>query len=205
VQILSGFVHSFVYVDYGIKIKALEAELAQGFAGYNLVGIRSLSRADLEPAGWVRRFWPTPDELGTRVGPEMDPSAAYALWTVFERNADRDDDWGAERFSLLFLYADGAAAYEPLFRARQLAPSMVCMIQPGTGFGGNWTDFYCPTAFFHRVVMSAPGPYPAYIMTGGPGPPSKESPWPEFDRLVGEETERGKARMWGLKGYGDAV
>lgn len=200
VRLLSGFIHSFVYVDYGVKLAELEQKL-DGFSGYRRLGKCHLQPDDLTPSGWRPKFKPTASEAGrlqqTMAMMRVDPNAAYALWLVYERNKDRSPSWGADRFSLLFLYADSVAAYEPLYRARGLAPKVVCMIRPGTGFGGNWADFRDPDGTFHRVVMAPPEPHPRWIITDRPKHDRQipeVAPWPEFNTLVGTEA-RGDTRV----------
>ncbi len=50
VQFLGGFIHSFVYVDYGEEESAVNAEMQQpGFLGYHLAGRKRLNERDLAP------------------------------------------------------------------------------------------------------------------------------------------------------------
>jgi len=53
VQFLGGFTHSFIYVDYGMEERVVDAEVqVPGFLGYHLVGRKCLSERDLAPNGW---------------------------------------------------------------------------------------------------------------------------------------------------------
>lgn len=151
VQFLGGLIHSFIYVDYGTEARAVDAEVqAPGFLGYPLVGSKRLIERDLAPKGWhpqvpsqfreqVCRF----TEIQTR-GFVRSP---FATWYIFDRDNDRDKDHGPLRFSLVYLCADGVAAYQALYGQNHTAPEVLAVIQPGTGFGGNYTDFRDPDGF----------------------------------------------------------
>ena len=43
---------------------------------------------------------------------DVDP---YCFMEIYERNDDKGEDWGAERFAVTFLFADGIATYYHLF------------------------------------------------------------------------------------------
>ena len=66
-------------------------------------------------------------------------STTVAHWVVFERNADRGEEHGPERFSLLFVCGEGLATFPQLYCSRGRAPKMLCFIQCW-GFAGNWTN-----------------------------------------------------------------
>ena len=87
--------------------------------GYHVLGHRSLRRDEYIPADWhlemvspearpepmaSPHYWDS--FLGTKDGP-----AHFAHWVVFERNADRGEEHGPERFSLLFVCGEGLATF----------------------------------------------------------------------------------------------
>ena len=59
---------------------------------------------------------------------------------IFERNADKDDSWGAERLAVMFLLADGIKAYEQLFVNQYKKAPWLFLLQDH-GFGGNYDMF----------------------------------------------------------------
>ena len=59
---------------------------------------------------------------------------------VFERNADKDDSWGAERLAVTFLLADGINAYEQLFVSQYKKAPWIFLLQDH-GFGGSYDRF----------------------------------------------------------------
>jgi len=42
---------------------------------------------------------------------------------------------------------------------------MLCIIQPGAAFGGNWTDFEQEEGFFHKLIQKRE--MPRYLLHGG--------------------------------------
>lgn len=157
VQFLGGFIHSFIYVDYGVTPDQLETERQQnGFDGYRLVGRKSLTVHDLAPNGWQPVV---PDQyrgdLDTFLQRHENGAvqAPFAFWYIFERDDARDETHGPRRFSLVYIAADGIATYQALYWQNAMPPEVLTIIRPGAGFGGNYTDFTYPDRFFAWTVL----------------------------------------------------
>jgi hypothetical protein len=186
VRVLGGNVLSFVYVDYGIPADLLKAALIHGFRGYRMVATRQVREDELVPHGWRPKL-PMPED--------GDPESRYrrlewnpfCIWSVFERLDRFDASHGPERFSLLYLSADGAAAFQALYGGNECCPLAVAVIQPGhLMFGGNWTDFTDPEKIFCRSVLDNAAGRPDILLFGGYGNRNRyRSPcWPDYARLV---------------------
>lgn len=185
VMYLVGNILSFIYVDYGYTRDRLEKELKEnGFRGYNVLASRSVMKRELTPHGWR----PVPPDAS-----EDDPSREidwikepYCVWSVLERRESVSDRNRPARFSLLYLCADGVAAFQALYVANSAVPKAVAIIQPGHGFGRNWTDFKDRGGVFARSVMDNPNGQPELLLDGGMGPRDfyREPCWPEYGQLV---------------------
>ena len=165
VQFLGQYIHSFIYVDYGRSINRLKEELASQdgcFLGYEILGQRSVNQHELTPNGWRIEVMPQPHER-----PRALSLIPYCEWFVFQRKDEYDEEHGPDRFSLIYLSADGSAAYQALFR--EITPRAVAIIQPGTGFGGNYTDFCDPNALFARSIRATGSAMPEILLNGGIG------------------------------------
>ena len=170
-EMLSLYAPSFVHVDYSYTESEVRAQLQapQSFAGYELVGLRSVSKTELTPLGWRPSFH---DPKGHRGLPaSAHPSNSFALWAVYARKSTRGPQYGAERFSLLHLHAEGVAAYDALYRGNGAQARFLAIIRPSEGYGDNWTRFTEPGNFLHQVVMGYPQGPPAYLLYGGGGRP----------------------------------
>lgn len=111
----------------------------------------------------------------------------FCEWLVFQRKDEYDESHGARRFSLLYLCADGVAAFQALYVQYGVSPAAIAIIQPGTGFGGNWTDFTDPNKILARTVMENPAGRPAYLLYGGSGGLHfyQEPCWPAYSQGLG--------------------
>jgi len=72
------------------------------------------------------------------------------------------------------------AAYQALYWQNHTAPVVLAIIQPGHGFGGNYTDFTDPNGFFAWVILKGNGQHlPEYLVFGGLGEHDTQAFWPE--------------------------
>jgi hypothetical protein len=127
--------HCFVFADYGITRDHVLGELGEAghpFAGYVSVGRTELSQLDLTPNGWEPHIQPKGGPLG--------PEGPYALIGILERRPGFDDAHGPKRLAIMFLCADGVAAYDALFCQAKAKPPFAIVLQDH-GYGGNWTWF----------------------------------------------------------------
>jgi hypothetical protein len=179
VKYLGGNFHSFVYVDYGIGRDRLVQNL-DGFRGYQLVAFRDVTRGELIPNGWKQQYV-RPSQCNLRHIMSLN-SAPFGMWSIHERTKEYGPDHGPDRFSLLFIGGDGVATFQALYHGNQVTPAVVAVIQPGTGFGCNWTNFEDPRDIFARSVSENPAGIPEYLLFGGWGEgESYQRPcWPEY-------------------------
>ena len=186
VQYLAGSILSFVYVDYGIRRDEFRRELESvGFKGYRLVTLRSVSEGELAPRGWP--------SIQCSLG-DGDPESHrdwikpfYCDWAVLQRCAGYADEHGPDRFSYLFVCADGVAAFQALYVQNLAAPRAIAIIQPGAGFGMNWTDFADPEKILGRTVLGNASGRPRLLLNGGRGGRGLDNArpwWPGYESPV---------------------
>lgn len=204
VKYFAGNIHSFVYADYGhSEEEFLQALANSGFLGYEPIATRSVTAHELN--------WP---ELPNHLNEASDEDSLelykkfgwikvpFCSWTVFQRCDDRPPSHGPARFSLLYLCADGAAAYQALYVANALAPMAIAVIQPGHAFGCNWTNFEDPQQILARTVATNPAGKPELLLYGGIGSRDcyRKPCWPEYDELVYflDKHDRGSIGLWHL-------
>lgn len=187
VRYLAGNVLSFIFVDYGRSEEELTAELIDPrnrFRGYELVARRSVTERELAPQGWTPSL-PTPaDGEPSRCRDWMKPP--FCSWSILQRVNGVPPSHGPRRFSLLYLCADGVAAFQALYVANRESPAVVAVIQPGHGFGANWTNYEDPEQILARSVLQNPAGKPAFLLFGGIGPrTSYQRPcWPDYADFV---------------------
>ncbi|MDQ1314622.1 MAG: hypothetical protein QG662_731 [Pseudomonadota bacterium] len=180
---LAGNIHSFIYADYGHERDEFDRALHdEGFRGYEILAEREVTEQELAPHGWR----PIPPSLYEGRPKASDCKAPFCLWVVLQRLADMPPSHGPERFSLLYLCADGAAAFQALYVANKLAPRAIAIIQPGHGFGGNYTDFTDPERILARSVLGNPAGAPRLLLYGGwfERKLYREPCWPGYRELI---------------------
>jgi hypothetical protein len=180
VQFLGGFIQSFFYVDYGVQERDLE-EAVHGFLGYRVAGRKHLREVDLAPNGWSPRIPPQCDmsrlEQLRAMGFLKKP---FADWYVFDRESHLGKDHGPKRFSLVYICGDGVATYQALYWPNKIAPKVLAIIQPGAGFGGNYTDFRDPEGCLAWTVLQGNGEHvPEYLVYGGLLLDYTQACWPD--------------------------
>ena len=178
VKYLAGNIFSFIYVDYGSDHdEFMNALGSPGFRGYNRIATRSVTEKELTPKGW--HPMPPTHSDGDPSRYHMKRSDKYqniirdyikkpfCSWSIFQRSENFTSDHGPSRFSLLYLCADGVAAFQALYVTNSIAPKAVAVISPGTGFGLNWTDFEDPYGILARSVLGNPAGPPEILLYGG--------------------------------------
>ena len=195
VQYLAGNVYSFLYVDYGVSREEFLREIHHpryGFRGYHIIHQQRIAENQLTPHGWTVKIWPE-RTLQTDLGRFMNMlrdgyiKPPFCEWVIFERDNDRDESHGPRRFSFLHLGADGVAAYQAIYLSNNIRPKIIAIIQPGTGFGFNWTDFRDENEIFARSVFHNENLLPDYIIHGWWGGGRDSGPiWSKYSRKVRE-------------------
>ena len=165
---------SHIMVDYHEDRTHLLAALPS-IRGYHVHSHRPLAKEELIPNGWQCPVL-TAEELRKMEGSLCFMKEPFAEWVLLERDADMDAAHGPERMSLIYICGDGAATYHALYCTQQIAPTLVAIIQPGHGFGFNYTNFFDPHALFHRIVAQNPAGMPQWLVFG----PFPEEPWPGY-------------------------
>lgn len=207
VRYLGNAIHSFIYAEYGHSEDRLIQELAtNGFRGYRPILERSVRLEELLPPGKSLGDLQRGALTELRTGQSRHPSRGsvtatpFARWFIFEREPTASPDHGPERFSLLFLAGDGVSSYYALYNANRLRPRALAIIQPGAGFGGNWTHFDDPNADLARVVEANPAGSPEYLLAGGNNTAANTGGtacWPVYDTFC-EWLVNGHERTVGL-------
>jgi len=191
---------SFIYADYATGEKAFN-EAQNSFLGYHVLGSRNVKHSELTPNGWLPQFPPNFNLLRYRLF--KDTWLPFITWTVYERDDDRAEEHGPKRFSLLYIGGEGVATYQALYWSNSTSPKALAIIQPGTGFGLNWTDFRDKNGALAWVVRSNPAKQPDTIYYGGYSKGYDDFAWEHFaqDRIITPYYHGfgGEVRIWKKK------
>ena len=197
IRLLGGNYYSFIYVDYGVNEIKLLNELHE-IRGYRPLFVRDVMQHELTPHGWVERIPKGLDQREFRRPPSGWIKPPFAKWVVLERTPGFDDQHGPTRLSLLYICGEGVATFQALYYSMETFPDLVCVIQPGTGFGGNWTNFCDEKQIFARTVAENYAGHPRYLMHGWSQGHAKDSCWPNSYPREVARMNHGLA-IWGKK------
>ncbi|HOC02980.1 MAG TPA: hypothetical protein P5065_00665 [Candidatus Ratteibacteria bacterium] len=174
VRYLGGYVYSFIYVDYGLEYDEVSNSLEDynhGFRGYRILTRRDVRKEELIPQGWspILPNRCIDGDLRKTINFIKKPFALVHL----QKRKNFDEEDGPSYFSFLFIGGDGVATFQVLYHGNKCSPDVVTIIQPGTGFGGNWTNFQDPEMIFAQSVLQNSYGRPSYLLYGGWGTKKK--------------------------------
>lgn len=136
---MSHGVHCFLYVDYLETREHIVRELAvNGFRGYHSIGRIDFSEEDMYPHG--HHQLDVDIDLSGRISSIIPGAKPYCFLEILERDADKNDSWGAERLAVTFLFADGIMTYYDLF-SREYGKAPWILLLQNHGYRGNWDRF----------------------------------------------------------------
>lgn len=170
-------INNYVYADYGIEEQRLVRHI-DSFLGYYLADSNALSSADLGfDLSQITSSCQGHDKEMVDIHSTKKP---FARLSVYEREMDFGPEHGPDSFNLLFLGVEGVTVYENLYLANGIVPKAMAIIQPGTGYGGNWTDFRNPSAPLCLTVKKSKT-MPESFFYGGIGDFSYDDlEWPRY-------------------------
>jgi hypothetical protein len=110
------------------------------FLGYHTLAQIRLAESDLAPHGWVPHIRPGEVDQDSYwfVRDDFRP---FGLFEILQRDEHRDEQHGPERLAILFLGADGIAAYDALFCQEPRDSTPFAVVLQDHGFGGNYSRF----------------------------------------------------------------
>lgn len=190
-------ISSFVYCDYAVGQRAFN-QMQDTFTGYHVLHSREISPTELTPNRWQPQI---PPNFNRRAYEHWKNEwKAFCKWTVYERDHLRGPQHGPTRFSLLYIGGEGVATYQALYWSNKTAPKALAIIQPGTGFGLNWTDFREKGAPLNWVVCNNPiGQQPGIVYYGGIGKNYDNFNWDGYQRsrvIHNYYGPRGEVGVW---------
>lgn len=171
---------SFIYCDYGVDEEKLMGQI-NTFRGYRLFASRAVNPMDLIPNGWVPQYPPNFDFERYR---QYEAHWQHFIqWFVYERCEEMRDNHGPKRFSLLYCGGEGVATYQALYWTNNACAKALAIIQPGHGFGLNWTNFFDADGKLAWVINNNPNGIPEVIYYGGGGGGYDDFGWEGYESV----------------------
>jgi len=202
VKHFSNQYQSFVMCDYAQGFDAFSKEVNH-FKGYQIVGQRALVEKELIPNGWDMQI-PPGVHLEEYLQYQSSFKTPFAHWAVYERLPEYDESHGVKRFSLLYIGGEGVATYQALYWSNKQTAKALAIVQPGTGFGLNYTDFRDSNKPLGWVVLQNTSGTPDTIIYGGIGNEYSDLNWQDYkitETIISPyynipDHPKGKATIW---------
>ncbi|MEN6528204.1 MAG: hypothetical protein ABFD65_17120, partial [Candidatus Polarisedimenticolia bacterium] len=170
--------------DYGVSQKELEKDLDDAelrFRGYHTLARLQLSEKDLVPDRWTPHV--RPNEVSERMR-DFVFTEPFGFLEVLERDPGLDESHGARRLAILFLGADGIAAYDALFCQGLGHAAPFAVVLQDHGFGGNY-DRFGGDGLLERIALKC-DVVPRYLLVA-----DDTAPWTGFERVPYVDGEPG--------------
>lgn len=186
--------HAFIQVDYGVSRQQLEAQLADpGVDGYQTLRRLSLEGGAFAPDGWIphvrSRVAAIPGrEQHVLLESRNENPEAYAFLEVLQRQPSHGEAQGPARLAVLYLSADGVAAYDAFYCQKYPAQNPFAVVLQDQFFGGNNYTKFGEGGLLAELALRC-RTYPDYLLA------AKNTPlWQGFARIPGLSPDRGGAR-----------
>lgn len=177
-------INSFVHVDYLVVKEKVKRSLENDFIGqgYKLVGIKDISFDKVIPNGFISHAdIPLNSHERKRIQELKHVSdrfyqkefSQFALWAVYELDpmATVDISRKMKKFSILHIGSEACSTFDALYLSNGINPAAVIMLNPGEGYGDNWTLFTNPKfrlyKMFEKNVNNNAQIMPKYLLTNG--------------------------------------
>lgn len=180
----SHVAHCFIYADYGVDPENLEAELGhptRHFRGYHSMDRIYLMANDLTPDGWRPHVQESELPSNSRMFIGTSP---FGFIEVLVRDPELDDSHGAERLAILFLGADGFAAYDAIFCQSNGIRSAFAVVVQDHGFGGNYERF--DRGGLLEMIAKRSEAFPEYLLVA-----EGSKAWEGYEKIDGLDPEQG--------------
>lgn len=170
-------VHSFLYLDYLYKKGELMAHLNEpkSVLGYHQIGRIDWTPNDLLPHG--KQPLLVRHHKNSFYEPERWERDFFCFTVIMERDRDRDDSWGAERFAITLLCADGIEYYQYLFVDEWKKAPWLFLLQDH-GFGCNY-DKFGHGGILDRIIIKS-GVRPRFVICD-----SDNVIWSNYSHIAG--------------------
>jgi hypothetical protein len=155
IECLSNQYCSFIHVDYSLKSSDVRHSMIENCArnGYDLIRLEDVSDDIFNlDTFYTHNFKENEHEKIRLENSTINERFSYidfelfALWAVYELNPSKTENTKgkASRFSLLHIGAEACATFDAIYLSNKINPKCIAIIDPGEGYGDNWTMFTNP-------------------------------------------------------------
>lgn len=157
---LSKYTNSFVHVDYSVPENEVKRALNEDFraVGYKLIGLKHIPDSELTPNGFTPNNFPLKDSEKERLN-HLEQAAKshkpFCFWAIYEIDETLTGSISGKikKFSLLHIGGEACATFDALYVNNDINPKAVAILNPGEGYGDNWTKFRDPEYRLFKLMQ----------------------------------------------------
>lgn len=140
IEELLKYTNSFVHVDYSESEDKIEESLRSDIRnhGFELIGLKRIVQSELSPNGFTPNNFPL--KQGEKIlnrNQATNYNNRFCFWAVYELDIN-------EQFSVLHIGGEACEAFDVIYVNNDINPRVVSIVNPGEGYGDNWTKFTDP-------------------------------------------------------------
>lgn len=157
---LSAYTNSFVHVDYSIPETEVKRALNEDFTavGYKLIGLKHISEKELTPNGFKPNNFSLQNSEKERLNfleQAKKSQKPFCYWAIYEidETLTGSTKGKIKKFSLLHLGGEASATFDALYVNNEINPKAIAILNPGEGYGDNWTKFTDLEYRLYRLIQ----------------------------------------------------
>ena len=167
--------HSYFFLDYGYPVESFLEDILN-INGYHSIAHIVWEQADVFPKG-ISTYKNIYKAHLTGRHYSRKPFTPSFFTEIMERDFDRGDDWGAERFAITYMFADGIDTYYQLFVNTWKTTPFVFLLQEH-GLGGENYDKYGKGGLLDSIMTEFDS-HPKLVLNG-----SGSRIWDNYYRIM---------------------
>jgi hypothetical protein len=192
IELFSGNILSFVYVDYWIEKRQYLESIPRMLLGYREIFHKELSYDDVNQNSSFP--FEKPPRLIDQILHNQKRFPFFCCWGVWKKEdyLAAPKFWYCEAFplwrhgpkliSLIYLAAEASLVYHALYCSFSIAPKILFINNPGSK-GGEWENIEWNYSFFKKVVSSNSAGMPQYLYSSPRGY-ARRACWDGYDIQV---------------------
>ena len=159
IEALSCFTKSFIHVDYSVPKTVVLKALTEDFipVGYEVIGLKVIEHEDLIPFQFIPGKIPRLKSESKRItflNNSKKNLVPFSVWAVYSLNENSTYKKAnkIKRFSILHIGGEACDAFKFLYVHYKTNPTAIAILNPGEGYGDNWTKFTDTESPFYKLL-----------------------------------------------------
>ena len=123
-----------------------------------MIGLRYIPESEINPNGFTPNNFPIKDSENERIAyldQAIKSHKPFCYWAIYEIDETLTGSIAGKikKFSLLHIGGEACATFDALYVNNDINPRAVALLNPGEGYGDNWTIFTDPGYRLFKLVQ----------------------------------------------------